>query len=220
MFRYFYRIFDKHRKPVAAIAVFTGKDGKQLTDSYKYVFMNTRLQYQYNTLCIHDYSDDELKASKNPFAWVILAAKSALLTGRDVDRKLLAGKLFIFRKLYENGLFEKRKLQAILAFLDNYVRFKKSETKRIFEKQVDDITGKKNTMDIFEQVREMKEQELIQKGRRKGLKEGRQKGLEEGVEKSVRALLANTEFSETKIATLVGVSIAFVKKLSKEIRAK
>ena len=67
-------------------------------------------------------------------------------------------------------------------------------------------------MDIFEQVAEMKWEE--------GLKGGRRKGLREGAEKSVRLFLANTEISIEKIASLVGVSIAFVKKLSKEVRAK
>jgi hypothetical protein len=50
--------------------------------------------------------------------------------------------------------------------------------------------------------------------------EGIRKGFKEGVEKSVRVLLANTELSETKIASLAGVSIVRVKKLSKQVRAK
>ena len=67
-------------------------------------------------------------------------------------------------------------------------------------------------MDIFEQVAEMKRQE--------GLEEGRQEGLEEGLERSVRALLAKTEFSVEKIASLIGVPVTFVSKLAKEVRSK
>ena len=59
-------------------------------------------------------------------------------------------------------------------------------------------------MDIFEQVAEMRWQE----------------GLEKGLEKSVRILLANTKFSVPKIASLVEVPVTFVRKLSKEVRAK
>jgi predicted transposase YdaD len=116
--------------------------------------------------------------------------------------------LFIFRKLYKGGIFEKKKLQAILTFLDNYVRFEKLETNRIFRNEIDKITGKKNTMDIFEQVAEMKRQE------------GHRQGLKEGVEKSARLFLANTEFSIEKIASLVGVPVTFVKKLSRKVRGK
>ena len=212
MFRYFYRCFDRYRKPVAAIAIYTGPDGRRLPDCYEYQFMQTSLKYQYNTLCILDYPDEELGRSDNPFAWVVLAAKKALLKGKDLDNKLLAGKLFIFRKLYEGGLMGKTKMQAILMFLDNYVRFEKTETNRIFRNEIDKITGKINTMDIFEQVAEMKRQE--------GLEEGRQEGLEEGLERSVRALLAKTEFSVEKIASLIGVPVTFVSKLAKEVRSK
>ncbi|MDO6432974.1 hypothetical protein Q4E93_20365 [Flavitalea sp. BT771] len=212
MFRYFYRCLDRYRKPVAAIAIYTGPDGKRLPDCYEYQFMRTNLKYQYNTLCILDCPDEELGRSDNPFAWVVLAAKKALLKGKDLDKKLLAGKLFVFRKLYEGGIFERKKLQAILTFLDNYVRFEKTESNRIFRKEIDKITGKKNTMDIFEQVAEWRWQE--------GLQEGHRKGINEGLEKSVRALLANTEFSVEKIASLIGVSVTRVRKLSKEVRCK
>lgn len=97
-------------------------------------------------------------------------------------------------------------------FLDNYVRFENPETNRIFSNEIDKITGKLTTMDIFEQVAEMRWQE--------GLEEGHRKGLEEGVAKSVKVLLANTKFSVAKIASLVGVSATFVRKLSLEVRAK
>jgi hypothetical protein len=212
MFRYFYRCFDRFQKPVAAIAIFCGPDGKKLQGRYEYSFMNTRLQYAYSTICPMDYSDNELEESKNPFAWVMLAAKKALLKGRNLDERLLAGKLFIFRKLYENGLFEKPKLQAILTFLKNYVRFENRETYRIFDEHVDAITDKKNTMDIFQQVEEMRWEE--------GLKAGMRKGLRKGKEEAVRILLANTRFSGKKIAALVGVSEIFVQRLSKKVRGK
>jgi predicted transposase YdaD len=208
MFRYFYRIFDRYRRPVTAIAIFTGRDGKKLSNTFGYDFLNTRLLYQYNTIRILDFSDEDLAKSKNPFALVVMVAKQALLKGKDLDKKLLEGKLFIFRKLYQGDLFGKRKMQAILTFLDNYVQFEKPENNRKFRREVDKYTGKKNTMDIFEQVAEMKRQEGIQEG------------LQKGVEKSVRALLANTEFSVEKIASLVEVPITLVKKLSKEVRAK
>jgi hypothetical protein len=136
MFRYFYRSFDRHQRPVVAIAILCGPDGKLFGSSYRYEFMNTRLQYDYNTLSILDYPDKDLAESRNPFAWVVLTAKKALLTGKDLDKKLLDGKLFIFRKLYENGIFEKAKLRAILKFLDSYILFENRETSRILGKKL------------------------------------------------------------------------------------
>lgn len=208
MFRYFYRIFDNHRKPVAAIAIYSGPDGKKLPDTYVYEFLNTRLEYRFNTLCILDYPEEKLKESNNPFAWVLLTAKTALLTGKNLDKKLLDGKLFIFRKLYEGGVFKKQKLQAILTFLDNYIRFENSETNRTFKTEADKITGKKNTMDIFEQVAEWRRQE--------GVQEGKQKATHRFVEN----LLKDSQFSLTKIASLSNVTLSFVKRVKKELDGK
>src|ERR1700742_2676055 len=70
MFRYYYRCFDRHHKPIVAIAIFCGPDGMQFKASYKYECMNTCIQYDYNTVRILDYSEEELAESKNPFAWV------------------------------------------------------------------------------------------------------------------------------------------------------
>jgi hypothetical protein len=208
MFRYFYRCLDRYRRPIAAIALFTGPDARRMPGSYKYAFLDTRLHYEYSTLCIQDYSDRELGESDNPFAWVVLAAKKALLQGKDLDNKLLKGKLFIFRKLYEGGVFEKQKLQAILTFLNNYVRFENPEYNRKFSNEIDKITDKKNTMDIFEQVAEWR------------LEEAREVGLNEGLEKAVKVLLANTEFSAEKIASEVGVSVSFVEKIKNKLQEK
>ena len=200
MFRYFYKCLDRHNKPVAAIAIFCGPDGRKLESEYQYEFLGTSLQYRYTILRILDYSDEELGNSSNPFAWVVLAAKYALLSGRDLDSKLLEGKLFIFRRLYENGVFEKRKLQAVFKFLDNYVRFENPETNRIFKERIDEITHKKNTMDIFEAVTEMK--------------------IEEKLAEVVRKLLTDTEFSDDKIAYLADVSVDFVREVKDELKNK
>jgi predicted transposase YdaD len=228
MFRYFYRCYDRYQKPIAAVAILCGPDARRLSNRFKYTFMNTRLEYQYNRLCILDYTNQELEESDNPFAWVMLAAKKALLKGQYVDEKLLKGKLLIFRKLYGKGVFGDRKMRAILTFLNNYVRFAKKETNGIFNREVDKITGKKNTMDIFEAIAEMRHEEGREEGREEGLeeglkqgrKEGREIGLSEEKENIVRRLLTNTEFSPEKIAELVDIGVSYVEELSKEVRGK
>jgi hypothetical protein len=197
MFRYFYRCFDRHQKPVVAIAIFCGADGKQLMGSYRYDFMNTRVQYDYNTLCILDYSDKELAESDNPFAWVVLTAKKALLTGKNLDKKLLEGKILVFRKLYENGVFKKEKLMAILRFLDKYILFEEQETIRIFKEEIEKITGKKNTMDILKELY-----------------------VEERVREIVVNLLTKTGHSVAEIARLANVPAEFVREVKKGLGKK
>ena len=47
-----------------------------------------------------------------------------------------------------------------------------------------------------------------------------QEGLEEGKKKTVQLFLNNTDFSQAKIAELVGVPIYFVRKIKKELNGK
>jgi hypothetical protein len=208
MFRYYYRILDRHDRDVAAISILTGRDGKNVPEKYERLCLWGRALYEYKTLCITDYTDEALSASNNPFAIVLLVAKEALLklkgSEEEIDAILLEHKLMIVTLLQGKGIFGERKINAIMAFLKNYVRFKKPETNRIFRGQVDQKTGKKNTMGIIEQLAEIKAEEV----------------RKEGKQESVRLFLANTEFSMSKIANLVGVSIYFVKKVKESLRPK
>jgi flagellar biosynthesis/type III secretory pathway protein FliH len=131
-----------------------------------------------------------------------------------IDEILLEHKMLIVNLLYDRGIFSEHKVNAIMSFLKNYVRFKKPETNR--NERVDQKTGKKNTMGIIEQLAEMKAGEALEKGMKKGMKKGR----EEGNEKAVKLLLDNTEFSAAKIAELVGVPVSFVKKVKGNLQPK
>src|SRR5882757_4878315 len=186
MFKYYARIFDRFDRPMTAIAIFTGRDGKKSPGMYVRKYAGAELTYKYNTLCILDYEDRSLAASRNPFALVMLAAKKALLKGKNLDDILLKEKLAVAKLLIKRG-YSEQKTNAILSFLHNYVRFEKPETNRIFESEIDRITGKMNTMGIIEQVKQIK----LAEAKAEGLKEG----LTQKETAVVKNLLAETSFS-------------------------
>lgn len=219
MFQYYARIFDRFDKPLTAIAIFTGKDGKKLPNIYVRKYIGSEITYKYNTLCILDYDDRTLAATPNPFALVMLAAKKALLRGRNLDEILLKEKLEVAKLLISRG-YSKSKTKAILSFLNNYVRFDKTETNLIFEKQIDHLTGKTNTMGIIEQVKQMKLDEARAAAKREGRKEGRSKEAQRKNRLFVTNLLSSTTFTAKKIAKLAGVSEAFVKKVKTSLKEK
>lgn len=47
MCQYFYRIRDRYKKPVSAVAIFTGPNGRDMPGKYVYEYRETRLTYQY-----------------------------------------------------------------------------------------------------------------------------------------------------------------------------
>ena len=198
MFRYFYRIFDRYHRPISAVVIFTGHDGKKMPGCFRYSYRNTRLLYEYHTLCIQDFSDEELISSDNPFALVVLAAKTALLEGKIPDWELLKQKVHIANILL-NKKFSQKKLRAIFVFLKNYVLFEEPEMNRIFEERI-----QSENADIVMGIDEY----LMEVGR------------EEGIEKSNRLfvgnLLSGTDFPDEKIASLANVSVDFVRQIKEE----
>jgi len=225
MFQYYYRILDRFNRPVTAIAIFTDRAGRNMPNRFEDRCLGTRLTYEYNTLFTLDYTHAQLEASDNPFAIVLLVVKMAELknirSNDEFDALLLEQKTLIAILLHQKRLFSEEKIKAIDIFLNNYITFRKPETNLIFMDRLDNITGKRKTMGIAEQLAEIKAKEALQEGLQKGMMEGLQKGLERGRAEErenasivfVQNLLANTEFSIEKIASLANVSLGFVTKV-------
>lgn len=202
MYTYFYRIRDKHHLLVSALAIFTGQDGNDMPARYSYEYRGTRLTYEYPTISVQAFSDDELDNSANPFAHVVVAARMRLKEGKVSEDELLNLKLLAARRLFAKG-FETAKVRSIFSFLRNYVLFEEPETNRKFDNEIreTDKTGVMNTLEYVKM-------------------EGKEEGLAEGQQKAVLALLANTEFSIEKIANILGLSTAFVVEVNDESKVR
>jgi len=189
----FYRIRDRYPgRLVSALAIFTGRDGDRMPGRYSYEYRGTKLTYEYPTVSILDYSDEELDKSTNPFAQVIVAAKIRLQEGKVTEDELLNTKLLAARKLQEKG-FAMEKIRAIFNFLRNYVLFEKPETYRKFDNQFKE-TDKNNVMNTVEYIR----------------METREETLVETATAFVENLLKGSDFTAEKIASLANVSVEFV----------
>jgi hypothetical protein len=200
MFRYFYRILDKFQRPVSAVAIFTGRGGKKMPDRFEYTYRGTRVVYKYHAFSILDFPDEELANSENPFALVVLAAKTALLERKIPEQELLNRKVSIARRLLQGGI-QTRKVRAILKFLENCVGFEDPEMNRIFEERIQS-QDKTHVMGIDEYVK----------------MEGIEIGREERSKQFVENLLRETEFSTEKISTLADVTLEFVDEVRNSLK--
>ncbi len=208
MFTYFYRILDHYDKAVTCITIFTDSNKNFAPSTYSYNFLGTEALFKYNTYKIIGQDEDELRKSDNPFALVILTALLALKRGEVTEETLLGFKMGLVKTLFQKQI-PKPKIEAILIFLKNYVRFGNAEIMAKFEKEIDLITNKHTTMGIKELV--------LQRAKNEGIEIGIEQGIEkERNEKNfefVKTLLTATDFTVEKIANLVIVPVSFVEKV-------
>jgi predicted transposase YdaD len=216
MYIYHYRIRDRYPgRLVSALAIFTGLDGDRMPGQFDYSYRGTELTYKYPTLSVLQFSDEELVASPNPFAQVVIAARIRLKEGVISEDELLNIKLLAANRLQEKG-FSEDLIRAIFTFLRNYVLFEEPETNRKFDDRFKAI-DKLNIMNTVELLKMEGREEGIQIGLTKGKKEGRVEGKTEAAEIFVENLLKQSDFALEKIAAVVGVTVDFVKQVKSRL---
>ena len=212
MFRYFYRILDKHRRPVSAVVIYIGRNGSQMPNTYFYKYRETELTYKYHTIAIQEHKEIDLLKSDNPFAFVLLTAKTSLLEERIPEWDLLEKKVWMANNLLARP-FPKHKIRAIFNFLKSYVLFQEPEMNGIFTERTES-RQKTISMNMTDFVR----MEALEEGEEIGMMKGEEKGRNREREKFARRLLADTEFSLEKIAELVEIPLAQVETWSRDLR--
>jgi hypothetical protein len=98
------------------LAILTDKSKTFRLDRYEREFLETSLHFKFKTYKVLDVNVDELEASNNPFASVILVVKTALRKGAISDEHLFDLKVELVRKLLKKN-FPKPKIDALLRFL-------------------------------------------------------------------------------------------------------
>jgi len=208
MFQYWYRIYDRYKVNIAALAVFTGSKNQNRPGQFYKSFLGTEISYRYNVYHIFDHSEAGLVAMENPFALVVLAAQKALLTGKIPEEELNRERLTVARALIKSKKYDHVRINRFLYFLKQFVHIENPKINRSFDKQIDKLTGKQNTMGIIEAIKKIEREEAFEKG------------IEKGKEKVVQNLLSANKFTISEIANFAGVTETFVKKVRTALNKK
>jgi predicted transposase YdaD len=203
MFTYYYRIFDKYRRRISAYAILTEETQKLRTENYTTGFLGTELKFRYNVYKILQQSEAELLKSDNPFAMVALTVRSVLKKKNLDDDALMEIKLKLSRLLLQKS-FPKVKIRKIMTFLKCYIHFENAEKNIIFDKKLEQITGRTKTMGIEQQVLDM--------AKKRGMELGEERGIELGKKEIIINMIQKNTTDET-IADLANVPIDYVQKI-------
>ncbi|SDG12361.1 Putative transposase, YhgA-like [Dyadobacter soli] len=201
MFTYYYRIWDKYRKPVTAFAILTDDCRHFLPGQFEQACLGTSLCFRFNSFKVLDQSEAELEASDNPFAQVVLAVKLAINRKRFSSSELYRLKIDLAKRLLKRN-FSKRKVVKLMEFLKFYVPLEDETLDREYFNEVKRAINSEHIPMTWE--------ETILYIEREEAKEERNVIF-------IRNLLRETQFNEEEIARLADVSIDFVRKIKQQL---
>jgi len=219
MLRYWYLMKDRYQVSIAALAILTGSNKKFKPKPYMEEYLGTRLTYEYNVYKILDQSETELRANPNPFAVVILVALSAIKNKNITDLELKAIKHELNEELTKRNI-EGAKHKGIMNFIKYYVNFESEKMMSIFDEEIEQLQGRTTPMGTEEYLLDRFKKEGLEEGLEKGIKTGIKKGEAEKSHEVVENLIIKLGLSNEQAADVAAVSVAFVKKVRKELESK
>jgi predicted transposase YdaD len=214
MFTYFYRIKDRWRKDLMAMAIFTDNDPLYHPQEYVYQYQNTQVHYQFDTFKILSKTLEELNIPHNPFSIVMLTARKALEKRATSDKQQLIWKKQLILALKEAN-YSGEKIRKILNFIRYYVKFGKEENLKQLEQDIQQIFKQRKNMGIEEIILEEVKEYYLQEGKAEGEQLGLQKGELKTKIQGIQKALSQKVLTLEQIADLFEVSLDFVLRVQK-----
>lgn len=145
MFQYFYRIFEKYGQKIYALAIYTEDlKAENMPEIYKYEYFGTELTYKFNTFKVIDQDEEELLESSNPFSYVVLSAKRAILSkakNDDVKYQIKKSLLEILSKRKESHSLDEKYVAAMVLFMDNIIKLSEELQTKFKQEEIEHWEG-------------------------------------------------------------------------------
>lgn len=159
IFSYYYRIYDRFKKDIETLAIFTENNKNYNPNKYEKKFYGTRILFQYDIYKVLKQSRKKLLSSDNVFSLVVLACLYSLKSKENGDKKLKF-KIELAKLLFKRNYSDKYFFN-LLKFID--VLLNTDEIKNnLFYGEVKKMAlaeGKKEIIGGFESV-------IIKKGKK------------------------------------------------------
>jgi len=118
MFIYHYRIYDRFRQPVVSLGVLADDNPRWRPTLYRTGLWGCETLLRFPTVKLVDYEVrwQELEASRNPFAVMVMAHLKTRATRKDPEERL-RWKLSLMKGLYKKG-FKRQDVLELSRFID------------------------------------------------------------------------------------------------------
>jgi len=233
MFEYYYRIYDRYRKPTVALAIFIDENKSYEPSQFTQNFAGTKINYKYRTYKILKASEKQLLNSANPFSLVILAAKYAI-TAKNDNERLSKFKYKLIRLLLERN-FSFEIINKIFNFVDTLIRLP-DNLQLEYNTKIDKLVQKTTTMElkfeytntyeVLQRVINKKDLQLQEKELLVQEKEREKDLILREKEKDFAIIVHSIEkllekgFPVREIADCLGLSVAEIEKIIEKYKIK
>jgi len=163
MYVYYYRIFDRYDRDIAAFAIYADESKQWRPTHYKKELWETKLRFDFSTVKLLDYEMSDLEASDNPFAVVVLAHLQTKATHNQIEARYKL-KFRLTRMLYERG-YGKEKILSLYRYIDWLMAL----PPELEEKLTEELT-------VYEEARKMT---YVTNAERIGFRRGLQQGIQQ-----------------------------------------
>jgi flagellar biosynthesis/type III secretory pathway protein FliH len=171
MYSYNARVFDRYEQDVASLGVLADERASWRPQEYRRELWDCSLTFRYSIFKLADWRDqqEELAASDNPFATVLLAHLAAQETRHDVRGRQRA-KLALVRRLYERG-YDRQRVLSLFRFIDWLLALPAAAEQevRVAIAQLEE----ERKMPYITSIERLAAEEARQEGHQEGLQEGR-----------------------------------------------
>lgn len=176
LFEYYYRLYDRYRKPIISLAILADDKKNWRPQIYQAQVWNIEvLTFRFLTIKLLDlYSQREyLEQTTNPFGMVVLAHLSAKQTRKDLQARF-DQKFSLTRRLYERGL-SREAIMNLYKFIDWVLTLPK------------DLEIRYN--DCIHALKQEKTMGYITSGERISMEKGYKQGIAQGMQQGEYSLL-------------------------------
>jgi hypothetical protein len=179
IFIYSLRIFDRYRQVPVSLAILCDDRPNWRPQEYSATYPDTQLNFRFGVVKVLDWRDclDELEASDNPFATVVMTHLKFQETRKNVQQ-LRDWKWRLTRALYDKG-YGRQEIENLYQFIDWVIMLPEEMERELWQE-----------LKAFEEKRKVTYVTNAEKfGFERGIQEGLEQGLEQGLERE-RSLLA------------------------------
>ncbi|CAN0464366.1 unnamed protein product, partial [Phaeothamnion confervicola] len=188
VFVYFYRIYDRHRKPVCTLVILGDDVPDWRPDRHEMKAWGTHLALKYKAVKLLDFLPRlaDLETHRNPFGILTAAHLHALQNGATSHLRGQS-KFRLLRNLALHSRLRIDQIRVFMAVVDGVLKLSGSAAQRFLLEynKFEEDTGMNYIPSFAREAWEKSVKAGLEEGLRQGLEEGRERGLEEGRERGL-----------------------------------